>query len=370
MYVLLLSLIYLAFISLGLPDSTLGAGWPAMHISFGVPVSYMGIVSMIISGGTILSSLASAYLTKKFSTKTVTAASVLMTAAAMFGFGASSRFWHICIWAVPYGLGAGAIDAALNNYVALHYSSKHMSWLHCFWGVGTIVSPYVMSYALANSVWNDGYRIVGIVQVIIAVVLIATMPVWKINQNKNISDDSVKVLSIKDSLKIKGVAPLLTGFFAYCAAEATVMLWASTYLVSTRGVSEEIAAAFASLFFIGMTAGRFASGVVSEKFGDRNMIRIGTVIAFVGVLCVALPLKSCYVSLAGFIIIGLGCAPIYPSIIHSTPIISALKIRSRLSAYKWQVRMSVLHLCRLFSDLPQIISVCTFSPDILRCFSF
>lgn len=319
MYLLLLSLIYLAFISLGLPDSLLGAGWPVMQQDLHVPISYMGIVSMIISGGTICSSLMSERMTKRFGTKLVTVASVFLTAIALFGFSTATQFWMLCVWAIPYGLGAGAIDAALNNYVALHYNSKHMSWLHCFWGVGTIISPYVMSYALTYSVWNNGYRIVSFIQVGIALILLLTLPVWKVNQKKEMAEEHGELLGLKGALKIKGVPYILMGFFAYCAAEATAMLWVSSYLVEIRGMAEGRAAAFASLFFIGMTAGRFAAGFISDKLGDHNMIRLGTAVALSGVVCVLLPVKADFATLAGFMLIGLGCAPVYPSIIHSTP---------------------------------------------------
>lgn len=319
MYLLLLALIYLAFISLGLPDSLLGAGWPIMQGYFGVPISYMGFVSMIISGGTIVSSLMSARLTKKFGTKIITVASVFMTAAALFGFSVSTEFLHLCIWAIPYGLGAGAIDAALNNYVALHYSSKHMSWLHCFWGVGAIISPYVMSFALAHSTWNNGYRAVGVIQTAIALILLATLWVWNTNKRQSKNEENIRVLSLREVLKIKGVKSFLIGFFAYCAAESTIMLWASSYLVGTKNMPPEMAAAFASLFYIGMSAGRFASGFIANRFGDKNMIRLGTVIAASGLFCVLIPFGGYYVTLTGFLLIGLGCAPIYPSIIHAAP---------------------------------------------------
>lgn len=319
MYILLLSLIYLAFISLGLPDSLLGSAWPSMQEVFGVPISYMGFVSMVISGGTIVSSLFSERLTKKFGTKYVTVVSVFLTSAALFGFSTCSSFWMLCLWAIPYGLGAGAIDAALNNYVALHYNSRHMSWLHCFWGVGTIVSPYVMSWALVNATWHSGYRVVSGIQAAIAVILLLTLSVWKVNQSSEHTEESGKVLGIKGTLKIKGVPYLLLGFFCYCAAEGTTMLWASSYLVEARGVSKELAAAFGSLFFIGITAGRFLSGIVSERFGDRHMIRIGTAVIICGAVLVLLPFTSNLPALIGLIIIGLGCAPVYPSIIHSTP---------------------------------------------------
>ncbi len=319
MYILLLSLIYLAFISLGLPDSLLGSAWPSMQEVFGVPISYMGFVSMVISGGTIVSSLFSERLTKKFGTKYVTVCSVFLTAAALFGFSTCSSFWMLCFWAIPYGLGAGAIDAALNNYVALHYNSRHMSWLHCFWGVGTIISPYVMSWALVNATWHSGYRIVSGIQAAIVVILLLTLSVWKVNQKKDSCEESGKVLGITGALKIKGVPYLLLGFFCYCAAENTTMLWASSYLVEARGVSKELAAAFGSLFFIGITAGRFLSGIVSERFGDRNMIRIGTAVIVSGAVMMLLPVSSNLLSLIGLVVVGLGCAPVYPSIIHSTP---------------------------------------------------
>ena len=319
MYLLLLALIYLAFISLGLPDSLLGAGWPAMQETMGVPISYMGYISMIISGGTICSSLLSERLTKRFGTKFVTVFSVFLTAVSLFGFSTADRFWMLCLWAVPYGLGAGAIDAALNNYVALHYNSRHMSWLHCFWGVGTIVSPYVMSWALTHSLWQNGYRMVSGIQFAIALVLLLTLPVWKVNQPRQEQAEAGVLLGLSGALKIRGVPSLLLGFLGYCAAEATAMLWASSYLVEAKGISKEIAAAFGSLFFIGITAGRFFSGLISERLGDRKMIRLGSAVMILGIGCMLLPVKGDWSALAGLVILGLGCAPVYPSIIHSTP---------------------------------------------------
>lgn len=317
MYLLLLAVIYLAFISLGLPDSLLGSAWPTIRVDFDVPISYMGIVSMIIAGGTIISGLMSERLTKKFGAKAVTVVSVFLTAAALFGFSTATEFFHLCLWGIPYGLGAGAIDAALNNYVALHYKSKHMSWLHCFWGVGTIISPYVMSYALAHSVWTEGYRTVSYIQLGIALIMVLTLPLWKVNKHKDAAQENTAVLGLRGALKIKGVPSLLMGFLAYCGAESTTMLWASSYLESTRGASKEEAAALGSLFFIGITAGRFLSGFITDKIGDNRMIRIGTGIALLGALCIAVPVKE--ITIAGFVIIGLGCAPVYPCIIHSTP---------------------------------------------------
>lgn len=317
MYLLLLAVIYIAFISLGLPDSLLGSAWPTIRVDFGVPLSYMGLISMIISGGTIISGLMSERFTKKFGTKVVTTVSVFLTAVALFGFSTATGFYQMCLWGIPYGLGAGAIDAALNNYVALHYNSRHMSWLHCFWGVGTIISPYIMSYALMHTTWLDGYRMVSYLQFGIVIVLVFTLPLWKVNQSAAAKDSNTKILGIKGAFNIKGVLYLLFGFLSYCAAEATTMLWASSYLEGVQGVTKEKAAAFGALFFIGITVGRFLSGFLSDKLGDNKMIRLGTGIAICGVLGIALPFKL--TSIISFVIIGLGCAPVYPCIIHSTP---------------------------------------------------
>lgn len=317
MYTLLIAIIYLAFISLGLPDSLLGAGWPDMYEGFNVPVSYMGIISMIISGGTVISSLMSNMITRRFGVKSVTIFSVFLTAGAMIGFSFSTAFWMLVICAIPYGLGAGAIDAALNNYVAVHYKSKHMSWLHCFWGVGAIISPFVMGYALSTSTWNDGYRIVGYVQIAIGVVLLLTLPLWKANEDKT-TEKQAKT-SMIGALKIKGVPFWLIGFFAYGALEATAMYWASTYFVQVKGIPTEQAAQFASLFYIGITTGRLLGGFITEKVGDRRMMLLGASILTIGIILLFIPVDNKLLAPSAFVIIGFGCAPIYPCIIHSTP---------------------------------------------------
>lgn len=321
MYSLLLAIIYIAFISLGLPDSLLGSAWPVMHEGLGVPVSYAGAVTMIIAGGTIISSLSSDRLTRKFGTGLVTAVSVLMTALALFGFSVSGEFWMLCLWAIPYGLGAGAVDAALNNYVALHYASRHMSWLHCFWGVGASISPYIMSFALAGGHgWSSGYRYVSIIQIVLSVCLFASLPLWKQSHTQKTEEKvEAKALSFGQMLKIPGVVSVLILFFGYCALEQTTGLWASSYLVDYRDVSAETAAQFASLFFLGVTFGRFLCGFVADRLGDRTLIRVGILTAAVGVVLVLLPVQADLSALAGLIIIGFGCAPIYPSIIHATP---------------------------------------------------
>ena len=321
MYALLLTIIYVAFISLGLPDSLVGAAWPVMHGELGVPVSFAGIITMIIAGGTIVSSLLSDRLTKKLGAGLVTAVSVLMTAVALFGFSLSHSFFLLCLWAVPYGLGAGAVDAALNNYVALHYSSRHMSWLHCFWGVGAAVSPYIMSFSLTGGYgWHNGYRAVFVVQIILTIILFISLPLWRQKDSEKAHEVSAaKVLGLRQAVRIRGVPLVLITFFAYCALEQTTGLWASSYLVQQRGIDPNIAARFASLFYLGITFGRFLCGLVADKLGDKKLIRIGIFTAFAGILCVAVPVGNDLPALAGLIIIGLGCAPIYPSIIHSTP---------------------------------------------------
>ena len=316
MYTLLLCLVYLAFVSLGLPDSLLGSGWPVMHLELGVPVSFMGILSTVVSLCTILSSLFSNRLTRRFGTAGVTVASVFLTAVALLGYSVSPNFTMLLLFAILYGLGAGAIDAALNNFVAQHYSSRHMSWLHCFWGVGTIVSPFVMSYALTLGAWSLGYRIVGFLQLGIALVLLLTLPVWKkVPQAEQQSQRSVGIL---EALKIRGVPALLLGFFAYCAIEATAMNWASTYFVSARAISPEQAARFASLCYIGITAGRFLGGFVMNRLGDRRMILLGASILSLGCILLLIP-GGTALAFAGFLVIGFGCAPVYPCIIHATP---------------------------------------------------
>lgn len=318
---LLLAIIYLAFISLGLPDSLLGSAWPVMQGQLDVPMSYAGIVSMIIAGGTIVSSLMSDRLTRKFGAGLVTAVSVLMTALALFGFSVSGSFVWLIVWAVPYGLGAGAVDAALNNFVALHYASRHMNWLHCFWGVGAALSPHIMSYCLTGGAgWSGGYRTVSIIQIVLTAVLFISLPLWK--SKKSSTDDSAgeaAALSLPQALRIKGVKFVLVTFFSYCALESTAGLWASSYLAGYRGIEPETAASFASLFYLGITVGRFLCGFIADRAGDKIMVRVGIITALCGVVLIGLPLKGSGAALVGLVICGLGGAPIYPSIIHSTP---------------------------------------------------
>lgn len=322
MFQLLLVIIYLAFISLGLPDSLLGSAWPVMYQEFSVPVSYAGGISMIIAAGTIVSSLQSDRLTKKLGTGKVTAFSVLMTAVALFGFSVSHSYIALCLWAVPYGLGAGSVDASLNNYVALHYASRHMSWLHCMWGVGASLGPYVMGYALTGGQgWNMGYRYIAILQIVLTAILLFSLPLWKkqtADETGQSGEENKKPLSLRQIVGIPGAKEILVTFFCYCALEQTAGLWASSYLVLQRGLLEETAAGFASLFYIGITAGRAAGGFLTMKLNDTQMIRLGQGLILCGVVCLLLPFGD-MAALAGLVMTGLGCAPIYPSIIHSTP---------------------------------------------------
>ncbi len=318
---LLLTIIYISFISLGLPDALLGAAWPTMHLEFGVPVSLAGLISVTIAMGTVISSLLSDRLTLWLGPGKVTAISVGMTALALGGFSCSSEFWQLLIWAIPYGLGAGSVDASLNNYVAVHYASRHMSWLHCMWGVGASIGPYIMGTALtAGMRWNTGYFIITVFQLLLTAVLFLSLPLWK-NRKGEAPGESGEIktaLTLRQIVAIPGAKEILTAFFCYCAAEQTAILWGSTYLVRHSGLSEEAAAGFASLFLIGMTVGRALNGFLTYKLSDRALIRLGQGIMVLGIAVMWLPVGPAG-ALAGLLLIGLGCAPIYPCVIHSTP---------------------------------------------------
>ena len=315
---LLLAIIYLSFISLGLPDALLGAAWPTMCQEFSVPVSYAGGISMIIAIGTIISSLQSDRLTKWLGTGKVTAISVGMTAVALFGFSVSGAYWQLCLWAIPYGLGAGSVDASLNNYVALHYASRHMSWLHCMWGLGATIGPYIMGFVLSGGGhWSAGYRYVGLLQILLTAILLLSLPLWK-NRQADSDGESAKPLPLSQVVRMPGAKEIMVTFFCYCGLEQTAMLWGSSYLALYKGIPAETAAFFASMFFIGITAGRGLNGFLTVKFSDTQLIRLGQVIILAGAGVMLLPMGQT-ASLMGLILIGLGCAPIYPCIIHSTP---------------------------------------------------
>ena len=313
---LLLAIIYLAFISLGLPDSVLGAAWPVMYTELGAPLSHAGLIAMIISLGTVVSSLLSDRLTRRFGSGLVTAVSVAMTAAALFGFSCSRSFWQLCLIAVPYGLGAGGVDACLNNYVALHYASRHMSWLHCMWGIGAATGPVIMGRAITGGLgWPMGYRVISWLQVGLTAILFLSLPIWQKRPDAG-GEKSSKALSLPQILRIPGVREVLICFFCYCAIEQTAGLWAASYLVLANGVSEELAASLAALFFAGITVGRALNGFLTFRLDDKTLIRIGCAVILLGVVCIPFGGAA---SMAGFVLTGLGCAPVYPCVIHSTP---------------------------------------------------
>ncbi|MCL2441117.1 MAG: MFS transporter [Treponema sp.] len=316
--VLLLLLIYFSFVSLGLADSQLGAGWPSMHGLLNVPLHFAGFISMISAGGTVISAVFSGKIIKRFGTVIVVASGFLLTAFALLGFSFSNSFLALCLFAVPLGLGGGAIDVGLNNYVALHYKARHMSWLHCFWGVGASLGPLVMSFFLVQrNSWNLGYRTAGIIHFCLIILLILSVSLWK----KSDSDDETtknKSVGIRKALTVVGVKEALIVFFCYCTIESIAGLWGASYLVAVKGIAKETAAAAISLYFIGITSGRFISGFVSMKLNNRQMVRIGQIIIGCGIVTLLLPFKD-LLSLAGLFMIGLGCAPIFPSLLHETP---------------------------------------------------
>ncbi len=329
---LLLAVIYLSFISLGLPDSLLGSAWPVIYQDFDVPVSFAGIISMIIACGTIVSSLFSDRLTRSLGTGRVTAISVALTALALFGFSISPSFVFLCLWAVPYGLGAGSVDASLNNFVALHFSSRHMSWLHCMWGVGASAGPFIMGHALTGGQgWTSGYRAISLIQICLTAILVVSLPLWKAKAGSaaaldvgvpSASDGQPEdntPLSPRQVLTLPKAKTAAAGFFCYCALEQTTGLWSGTYLTLSRGVPAETAASWASLFFLGITIGRGAGGFLTSALSDRQMVRLGQAVTACGILTLLLPMGNT-AALAGLILIGLGCAPIYPSMLHSTPV--------------------------------------------------
>lgn len=317
----LLVIIYISFISLGLPDSLLGSAWPSMYGNLGVSIASAGIVSMVVAGGTIVSSLFSDRVIKRFGTGRVTFVSVLMTAVALMGVSYASAFWVLCVWAIPLGLGAGSVDAGLNNFVALHYKAKHMSWLHCFWGIGASAGPLIMSYALVQrNSWNIGFRTVSIIQFVLVGILLVSLPLWKKVQEP-VSENGQEPrasLGIAKLVRLPKAKPTLVAFFCYCATESTVGLWGSSYLVTVRGVAAETAASWISLYYFGITTGRFVSGFLSMKLTHKQMVYLGELLIGVGIAILFLPFSG-FVLLAGFFFIGLGCAPIFPSLLHATP---------------------------------------------------
>lgn len=321
MFSLLLALIYVSFISLGLPDSLLGSAWPQMQESLGVSLSLGGVISFLITASTILSSLMSHRVIQRFGTGGVTMCSVAMTALALLGFSLSDSFLVLCLWAIPYGLGAGSVDAALNNFVALHCKAKHMSWLHCFWGIGATGGPYIMGLCLSCGMgWQAGYRTISFLQMALTLILLLSLPLWKKQEQPLSGGETVRPQTPQwgKLLKRPGVKAALTAFFFYSALELTTGLWGSSYMVAVRGISPETAAKWISLFYLGITAGRFFSGFLTLRFSDDTMVRLGEGTAIVGIILLLLPLHNLFLCV-GLILTGLGCAPIYPSLLHATP---------------------------------------------------
>ena len=315
----LLTLIYLSFISLGLPDSMLGSAWPAMNISLNAPLWGAGLVQMLISFCTIISSLNSAKLIRKFGTGRLTAISVATTALALLGFSLAKNYAFLLVMAVPLGLGAGAVDAGLNNYVALHCEAKHMSWLHCFWGVGTIIGPMILSTVLrVGGSWATGYRTVGLIQCAVSALLFATLGLWKRGDIQQ-EEHSAKTLSVFEVLSLPGAKAGMVTFLCYCAVESTLGLWGATYISQVRGVDEATAASFGAMFYIGITVGRAISGFMAMKLLPKQMVRVGQALLALGCVLMMIPARSA-LSGVGLVVCGLGCAPIYPNIIQDTPV--------------------------------------------------
>ncbi|MBO7743492.1 MFS transporter [Paenibacillus sp. MWE-103] len=334
MATLFLVIIYLAFISLGIPDSLLGSAWPVIRPDLGASFGFAGILSMIVAGGTIVSSLVSGNLVQRFGTGKLTLLSCCLTAGALLGFSVAPSIVWLVFLAVPLGLGGGAIDAALNHYVAENYKARHMNWLHCFWGVGATMGPIIMSYFIAERhSWRNGYAAVSMIQFTLAIILLVTLPLWKrVAERRSSSRESMNHpadhagtegslpagVTPSNVLLIRGVIPTLVAFLFYCGVESTVGLWGASYLAGARNMTAEAAAGWISSYYGGITIGRFITGFVTMKVGNRALIRCGQITAIAGGLLLALPVQPLF--LVGLVLIGLGLAPIYPGLLHETPV--------------------------------------------------
>lgn len=340
MFSFLLLIIYLSFISLGLPDALLGSAWPIMHEELKVPLSYSGSVYMLISCCTILSSLKSESLNRRFGTGKITAFSVMLTALAIFGFSMSRSFYMLLLFAIPYGLGAGSVDAALNHYVALHYSSRHMNWLHCMWGIGASIGPYIMGFVLQRGYsWSKGYFLIGLLQAGLTFLLFLSLGLWKVKEEDmndlvkvemHEGEEGKKAMSFREILRIPGAKECIASFFFYCAIEQTIGLWSGSFMVYSLRIDAKLAASLVALFYFGITFGRFWAGIFSAKWKDEELILGGIAILFLGIVLLfpaglssgkqlfSMELRQVFVVLS-LLFMGLGCAPIYPAIIHSTP---------------------------------------------------
>ncbi|MFC5192063.1 MFS transporter [Algoriphagus aquatilis] len=317
---LLLIVIYLAFISLGLPDSLLGSAWPAMYEGLRVPVDYAGLISMIVAAGTVVSSLFSGKVISRFGVPIVTTFSVLLTALALMGFSLSGQFIYLCLLAIPLGLGAGSVDSALNNYVALHFEARHMNWLHSFWGVGAAIGPIIMAghFAKGNS-WSSGYGTVAWIQLGLVVILVLSLPLWAKNKESEQAEEPSKSEGFFSLIgRVEGLKQALLVFFLYCTIEATFGLWGASFLVFERGFEVDQAARLTSIYYLGITVGRFLSGFLTAHFTNRQLVYLGQGVIGIGLIFLFLP--TSYTLIVGFLFVGLGCAPIFPSLLHETPV--------------------------------------------------
>ena len=356
---LLLAIIYLSFISLGLPDAVLGSAWPTIVTEFEIPFSYLGILSITIAAGTVFSSLKSDTVTKKFGIFPIVVISVALTAIALIGFSFSHSFLMLCLWAIPYGLGAGSIDAALNNYVALHYKSSHMSWLHCMWGVGATLGPYIMgSILLGGGVWNKAYLMLFGIQIVITVILLCSRPLWKKHTTvKFVQKELHKPIPLKDVVRIPGVPYMMVAFFCFCSIELTTGQWASSYLVEAKGLAPDIAASFGALFYLGITVGRAINGFLAYKFNDTQLIYGGSVLMLIGLGILFLPIDS-FGALIGISVVGLGSAPVFPCIIHSTPrLFEAKNSQAVIGVLMAGAYLGNLSLPALFGVIAKVITI-------------
>ena len=320
MVTILLIVIYIAFIGLGIPDSLFGTAWPAIYTEYGLPISLGGVITMVTFIGTTISSLLSARLIRKFGTARLTAGCTLLTALALLGFSFSHSFVVLIILAVPLGLGAGSIDTALNNYVASHYNASQMSFLHCFYGVGVTVSPFILTLVFRNDTnWRRGYGIATIIQFAIAAIVILSLPLWNRVRDKNeISENAIKSLSVIEASKIRGVKVMWLLFFCTCSIELTVGAWSSTFLVESRGATEELAARTITFYYLGMTLGRFLSGVLACKMHSRTIMTIGSGVLGIALLTLIITDNS-FITIAALFLIGLGNGPMFPNLNYLTP---------------------------------------------------
>lgn len=319
MATVILLVIYIAFIGLGIPDSLFGTAWPAIYPEFGADVGSAGFVTLIISGCTVISSLFAARIINRFGVGIAAAFSTALTAAALLGFSLSNSLYVLCLLSVPLGLGAGCIDSGLNNYVALHYKASHMSFLHCFYGIGVTLSPYLMSLALAGGQWRRGYRFAFYIQLAITVVLLIAIPFWDGASRKDeFSEASVRTLKISEMLKMPSVRASSFVFFGSCALENVCGTWSSTYLVNTKGMTADTAALLVMLYYAGMAAGRFLSGVLACRMSCRRIIKIGQSVVLLAIIMLFLPLPREF-SGAALFMIGIGNGPLFPNMVHLTP---------------------------------------------------